>query len=281
MTMAEVTSANSPGGTKTTTTTATSPANAVTIQPTSTTTAVSPLDIFAQFDAISVKQDIELLEVVTGFETNNRYKVFMTPTAAEHTTEISKHFTAIEPVLVVQERTTCCMRYWCKGGRAATLVVFDKSGRVVMTMERLLRCGGGFYSWCSPCCPCCLQKMEILGPSEELLGTIEQQPSCCATNLHVMNNSRETLFMVTGGACFCQGICCPEDIEFEVSEKSAGIVGKILKHWAGCAEEAFTDADNFTIIFEDKSLEVAEKALLFGALFLIDFMYFEHGGKKH
>ena len=51
-------------------------------------------------------------------------------------------------------------------------------------------------------------------------------------------------------------------------------IGKISKQWAGYVKEAFTNADNFGIQFP-MDLEVKTKACLLGALFLIDFMYFE------
>ena len=51
-------------------------------------------------------------------------------------------------------------------------------------------------------------------------------------------------------------------------------VGKISKQWTGLLREAFTDADNFGISFP-VDLDVRMKATLIGALFLIDFMFFE------
>jgi hypothetical protein len=51
-------------------------------------------------------------------------------------------------------------------------------------------------------------------------------------------------------------------------------VGKISKQWSGLLREAFTDADNFGISFP-MDLDVRMKAVLLGAMFLIDFMFFE------
>ena len=70
-------------------------------------------------------------------------------------------------------------------------------------------------------------------------------------------------------------------------------VGKITKQWSGLGKEMFTDADNFGINFPmDLDVKVRSsvkhcklylimnvhpqmKATLLGALFLVDFMYFE------
>ena len=51
-------------------------------------------------------------------------------------------------------------------------------------------------------------------------------------------------------------------------------VGKITKQWSGLGKEAFTDAENFGVSFPI-DLDVKMKATLLGALFLIDFMFFE------
>lgn len=51
-------------------------------------------------------------------------------------------------------------------------------------------------------------------------------------------------------------------------------VGKISKQWAGVAKEWFTKADNFGITFP-MDLDVKAKGTLLGALYLIEFMYFE------
>ncbi|MBU2530993.1 MAG: scramblase, partial [Elusimicrobia bacterium] len=51
-------------------------------------------------------------------------------------------------------------------------------------------------------------------------------------------------------------------------------VGKIIKKWSGLGKEAFTDADNFNITFP-QGIDVKQKAILLGALFLIDLLYFE------
>lgn len=62
---------------------------------------------------------------------------------------------------------------------------------------------------------------------------------------------------------------------FEVlSRDEESIVGQISKQWGGFLQEGFSDADNFGVSFP-MDLDVKVKALLLGAVFLIDFMYFE------
>ena len=56
-------------------------------------------------------------------------------------------------------------------------------------------------------------------------------------------------------------------------------IGKISKQWTGLAREAFTDADNFGVNFP-MDTAVKNKALLIGAVFLIDFMFFEKSNNQ-
>ncbi|KAF4519484.1 hypothetical protein B566_EDAN010093 [Ephemera danica] len=56
-------------------------------------------------------------------------------------------------------------------------------------------------------------------------------------------------------------------------------VGRICKTWSGLAKELFSDADHFGINFP-LDIDVKMKAVLLGACFLIDFMYFEKFYKK-
>ena len=75
------------------------------------------------------------------------------------------------------------------------------------------------------------------------------------------------------GPC-CQIRCC-NDIDFEVlTLEGEQQIGKVTKQWSGAFTEWITDADNFNISFP-MDLDVKVKATLLGALFLIDFLYFE------
>lgn len=51
-------------------------------------------------------------------------------------------------------------------------------------------------------------------------------------------------------------------------------IGKITKKWSGFLKEQFTRADNFAVIFP-RELDVVQKSLLMGAVFLIDLIHFE------
>jgi len=108
--------------------------------------------------------------------------------------------------------------------------------------------GGGF----SPT----LQVMDRKG-DEEPIATIKANAVCCIAGL------------------FC-------DHTFEIEDASGQNIGKIVKtkpsSLGELAKELTSDADVFAIEF-NKDVEPNRKASLFGALHLIDYMFFENEGE--
>ena len=219
------------------------------------------LDIFSNMDSIQVKQEIELLEIITGFETNNRYKIY----GALKLQKADAETEARMEELTATEDTPVITRCGCGDCRPATIVLTNSFDQKILTMQRNLRM--------QACCfPCCLQKMDVFGPQDELLGSINQMWSLLRPNLRVKGEDGKMLFKIRGPNCPCGKVSFNIYSE-EVPGKKVE-VGSISKDWGGTIKEFHTDADDFGIIF-DKDLSVKEKALLFAALFLIDYMYFE------
>jgi len=102
---------------------------------------------------------------------------------------------------------------------------------------------------------------------------VEQKWTWWKAKLEVQDAQHQHILTVNGPCCPCS---CGSDVEFPVSSADGSSqVGMISKQWSGFAQEFFTDAENFGISFP-LDLDVKFKAILMGALFLIDFMFFEH-----
>ncbi|KAG9273724.1 phospholipid scramblase 1 [Astyanax mexicanus] len=214
------------------------------------------LEYLTQIDQLLVHQKIELAEVILGWETNNKYLV---------------KNTLGQQVFYVAEENDCCTRQCCGPMRSFVLHVQDNMGQEVMTLTRPLRCA-------SCCCPCCLQELEVQAPPGNPIGYVIQKWHPFLPKFIVQNEKREDVLRIQGPFCACN--CC-SDVNFEVmSMDESTQVGRICKQWTGMLQEAFTDADNFGIKFP-MDLDVKIKAVLFGALFLIDFMFFENSNNKH
>ncbi|CAI8044503.1 Phospholipid scramblase 2 [Geodia barretti] len=139
----------------------------------------------------------------------------------------------------------------------------------VIHIERPLRC----QAWC---CFCCLQKIEVQSPPGTVVGYVKQDLSFIYPWFTIENADGEPVLKIKGPCWTCKWC----EVEFEVlSVNGEQQVGKISKQWSGLAKEYFTDADNFGIQFP-MDLDVKMKAVMIGAVFLIDFMFFERSGNN-
>ncbi len=208
-----------------------------------------------------------------------------------------------------KEDTDCCTRNCCGPTRPFGMVIKDNNDQEVMYLDRPLRCQSCLY-------PCCLQSLDVQAPPGNTIGTVEQVWSLCSPRFDIRDQNGDVVLTIEG-PWLTYSIC--GDVEFQVRKLdmlllrfrssdsfSTGIefsfrshirvlatrplfqvlspdgsceVGKISKQWTGLAREVFTDADNFGISFP-MDLDVRMKAVLIGAMFLIDFMFFEKKGNE-
>ena len=104
--------------------------------------------------------------------------------------------------------------------------------------------------------------------------------NCCGAirpfTMRIFDNSgREVITLRRPLRCDC--CCCPCWLQQIKSLDEEFVVGRISKHWSGILKEILTDVDTFGIQFP-LDLDVKMKAVMLGACFLIDFMFFESGG---
>ncbi|KAK6619408.1 hypothetical protein RUM43_012165 [Polyplax serrata] len=154
----------------------------------------------------------------------------------------------------------------CLGGyRPFEMRIMDSYQNEVIHLDRLARCD-------SCCFPCCLQKMEVSAPPGNLIGTVEQEWSLLSPKFNVKDAYGETVLKIEGP--FCRIAFCGA-ADFQILSRDGQVqVGKISKVWSGFARELFTDSDYFGISFP-LDLDVRMKAVMLGALFLIDAMFYE------
>ncbi|XP_053209675.1 phospholipid scramblase 2-like [Panonychus citri] len=200
----------------------------------------SNFDCLKDIDQLLVHQKVELLEALCGFETNNKYQILNN---------------SGEKLWNVKEGPI----------RSFDLNLFDDQKNKILNITRPLRCQ-------SCCYPCCLQRCEVTSADGSVLGYIEQVWSFWTPKFNVCDATGETVLRIVG-PCWTFGLCW--DVDFKVySCDGETQIGRIAKKWSGCVKECCTDADNFGVSFP-MDLDVNLKAVLLGACFLIDFMYFE------
>ncbi|KAL3290075.1 hypothetical protein HHI36_023444 [Cryptolaemus montrouzieri] len=208
------------------------------------------LEYLTMIDQLLVHQQVEILEVLTGFETENKF--------------IVKNSLG-QKIFYAAEVSDCCVRNCCGPSRPFDMRILDNFGTEVIHLHRPLACQ-------SCCFPCCLQSMEVFSPPGNLVGTVEQDWSLWCPSYSIKNQNGDTILKIDGPCCT---FGCYRDVEFKVmSADGSTEVGRISKQWSGLAREMFTDADFFGITFP-MDLDVKMKAVMLGACFLIDAMFFE------
>lgn len=215
------------------------------------------LELLTQLDNIHVLQHFQPVELMVNFEVNNKYDVRNNEN---------------QMVFMVNEDTDDVTRNTYQSLRPFVLRVTDAMGREVMTMQRPFKC----TCCCYCCCPSVRQEMEVQCPPGVTLGFIREQWRPCRALLSVQNERREAMMSICG-PCFTYGCC--SDSAFQVKSLNGTPAGSITRKWSGVAT-VVADADHFEINFP-LNLDVKEKAMIFGACFLIDFMYFETSAESH
>lgn len=210
----------------------------------------------SQVDNLFVKQKVEILELFTNFETNNKYEI---------------QNGAAQQVYFAAEQSGCCERQMCGRNRGFKIYVKDNAGNDVMVLERPLRCSSAWICIC-PVNFCCLQELTVKDGTGQLIGILRQKFHLLKGLFDVLDEQNKIVLQIQGPCLTCS---CVGDVDFEVFQPGGNQkVAQISKKWTGLAKEMFTDADNFSVNFP-MQMPVNHKALLLASAFLVDFMYFE------
>ncbi|XP_070380838.1 phospholipid scramblase 3-like [Dermacentor albipictus] len=211
------------------------------------------LEYLVQIDHLLVHQAVQLMEVVTSWEMQNKYVV---------------KNTMGQFVFMAIEESGCCQRQCCGNIRSFQMTLLDYRNVQVLRLFRPLRCE------CSCLCCCCLQEMDVRDASMTMMGFVRMECTIIFPNFSVLDSQGNVVLLIKGPCC-TTSICC-EDVVFDILARDGVTkLGGITKTYTGFIREAGTDADNFTVTFP-LDLDVKIKAVLLGAVFLIDYIYFEN-----
>ncbi|XP_076807212.1 phospholipid scramblase 2-like isoform X2 [Clavelina lepadiformis] len=217
------------------------------------------LEYLTQLDQVLVHQEVSLIEVLLEWEAKNKYRL-------KNSVGQQCYFAA--------EESEVCMRQMCGSSRGFTMHITDNSGAEVIRVTRPFKCWAG-CCWCANA-DCCSYNIEIEAPVGQVIGRVRQSQSFWYNYFDVQDATGKNIFTIKGPCCVCPGPCCTCDFPFDIwtKETTPSVIGRVTKQWSGLTKELFTDATNFSVTFPI-DLDVKMKAVLLGATFLIDMMFFE------
>jgi uncharacterized protein YxjI len=192
--------------------------------------------------ALVVSQRKEWGEILTGFETRNKYAI--------------SDMSGSQLYLAAEEGGSTLLLWFLRALRPFTIAVLTEDGQVVLRVVRPFR----FY----------FHRAEVVDSQGQLLGQIERRFSVLRRIYSVLDSSGEELFQLFGP------ILHPWTFQIR---KDGVECGKIVKKWSGLLKEGFTDADTFSVMFPAE-WDVRLKAVFLGAVFLMDFLHFENKGRN-
>jgi len=209
------------------------------------------LEYLLATNRIVIEQQVEMMEMFTGINTNNRYCIF-------DSMGRRMYFAA--------ENSDACSILCLGSSRWWNITIFDAFGRPVLQGDREGGCTGG-----------CCNSVQVLTPSGYSMGGVIQTCEPCSASWDIVSPTGVPALRLQAPSC---SVCCPSsatccEAEFPVTDIRDGVqIGNITKHYGGYIKESFTAADTFSVTFPI-NLEPPLKATLIFAAFLIDFMYYE------
>ena len=194
-----------------------------------------------EYETLIVRQEMEPLQVFSGLETENRYKV-LDPGGQE--------------VCFACEESGFMARQFLKSHRPLTIKIIDGGGDLLLVARRK-------FFWF-------FSHLEFLSPSGDLLGRMERRFSLVGRRLDLTDNN--------GTAAAIQGPLLRPNT-FWISRDGRELA-RITKQWSGLAREAFTVADTFQVRFTDAAMSEPMRWLVLGAAFAIDLDFFEERNRR-
>lgn len=198
------------------------------------------LPVLARAPALVIRQQREMLEIFSDFETKNRYAIGLP--------DGSPAFYAAETGSGAWDFIT---RTALKSRRPFTMRLLDPSGAVALQLDRP-------WTWW-------FSELHVRDAQSQPLGTIDQRFAFFARRFVVLDPTGRELAQLHGPFL--------RPWTFRVLQGGQE-VGRITKQWSGLLREAFTDADTFGVEL-GPAMDPRLRPLVLAATFLIDFLYFE------
>lgn len=189
-------------------------------------------------EQLIVRQRKEMGEILTGFETRNIYHIL--------------DARGVELYRAGEEGGSVLTRIFLRAMRPFRIRIEDLQGNTVLHLVRPFR----FF----------FHRVDIYDARDNHLGAVQRRFSFVRRVYSILDSMGRELCDLFGPLL--------RPWTFKIRRDGEDL-GRIAKRWSGLFKEGFTDADNFGVEFP-AGTGLTEKALLMGAVFLVDFVHFEN-----
>ena len=192
-----------------------------------------------EYETLTVRQEVEMLQAFTGLETKNRYRI-LDPEGSD--------------VLFAYEESGLIARLLLRSHRPLTITIVNSAGEPQLVARRR-------FFWF-------FSHLEMFAPDGGVLGRMQRRFRLLGRRFDVYD-AQGPVGQVEGPLLRPNTFWLRRD----------GVDSmKITKRWSGAAKELFTAADNFQIEFTDSTLSEPMRWLSLGVAFSIDLDFFENRG---
>jgi len=226
----------------------------------------NPLEILQTAPTAKIKQQIELLEIITGCETKNRYDVFAQ-------IDSRNYF-----IFKCKEESSWCQRNCCPSENREFKLKWTLPDQQVFAY-----CDKPFKCTC-----CCLQRPEMVCrySNNQQFGRIKEPWRLCSPFFETYDEQDGSKYVLEIPCCQC-GFCCRQCCCGKCSDVYGNIykvdnlsvpVG-VVKKKENCIQEMISDANTFIITFPVDAT-VGDKLNLIACVLLVDYRYYESSGSN-
>jgi len=233
---------------------------------------LDPFEILRTAEKAVVKMQVNLLQILTGYEQRNRYDVFV----------LSNGMTI--RLFRCKEESGWCMRQCCPTHARAFNMKVNFVANNIGQIDDNFTAPIAIINRPWACTCMCLGRPEMtvtwnLGGQARTIGTVFDPFTCCNPQLNIYNAEGRELLRFVGNCCQCGFHCKCYKVEIDMYRPGNDIpCGALIKteKFSSC----ITNADTFNIFFpKDSSPE--EKMLIIAATLMMDYQHFEDNGKRH
>ena len=191
--------------------------------------------------SLKVQQQVEMLQVFTGLETANRYKVLDSNG---------------NDLMFAYEESGFLGRQFLGGHRPLTLNFIDGEGRSLMVAKRK-------FFWF-------FSHLDFYSPEGSPLGSMVRRFKIIGRRFDVYDD-QEQVGSIHGPMLRPNTFWLRRD---------GNELAKITKRWSGLSREMFTAADTFSVEFTDRMASEPLRWLILGSALAIDLDFFERRGRR-